>query len=256
MNNTKISWTQKTWNPIPDFDGYFASSDGYILSKKQGHTRVLNPIEGNDRHLYVFLYDGQGNSKKMYVHRLVLMAFVGFPKDGQECRHLNDIPSDNRIENLVWGTRLENAADKRRNGGLPIGEKCYHHKLTENQVMQIRKRYSDGESSSDLSKVYNVSKNTVLQIVKGKKWSHLPTIPVKTKHKSARKTPPSKEQISILIEAAKKAALKRKKTRMLIPCECGCGELIETPDNRGRNRRFINGHYNYWKYEKNKNIMD
>ena len=183
MNNTKISWTNKTWNPIPEFDGYFASSDGYILSKKQGHTRVLNPIEGNDRHLYVFLYDGQGNSKKMYVHRLVLMAFVGFPKDGQECRHLNDIPSDNRIENLVWGTRLENAADKRRNGGLPIGERVKSHKLNEDDIGIIREKYLKGSSSRELANEFNVAHTTILQVVRGERWKHISNEPIKVYHK-------------------------------------------------------------------------
>ena len=187
MNNTKISWTQKTWNPIPNFDGYFASSDGYILSKKQGHTRVLNPIEGNDRHLYVFLYDGQGNSKKMYVHRLVLMAFVGFPKEGQECRHLNDIPSDNRIENLAWGTRLENAADKRRNGGLPIGERVKSHKLNEDDIGIIREKYLKGSSSRELANEFNVAHTTILQVVRGKRWKHISNEPIKVYHKSIPK---------------------------------------------------------------------
>lgn len=34
----------------------------------------------------------------------------------------------------------------------------------------------------------------------------------------------------------------RRKERKDVPCKCGCGQLLETPDNRGRERQFIQGH--------------
>lgn len=34
----------------------------------------------------------------------------------------------------------------------------------------------------------------------------------------------------------------RRKPRMTISCACGCGGQIETPDSKGRNRRYVNGH--------------
>ena len=41
-----------------------------------------------------------------------------------------------------------------------------------------------------------------------------------------------------------------RKTRVvkLIPCECGCGTMIETPDSKGRQRRFVSGHNIKLKY--------
>jgi hypothetical protein len=33
-----------------------------------------------------------------------------------------------------------------------------------------------------------------------------------------------------------------KKQRRMIPCACGCGILIKSPDIRGRERRFVHGH--------------
>lgn len=33
-----------------------------------------------------------------------------------------------------------------------------------------------------------------------------------------------------------------RKERVMIPCACGCGELIETPDSKGRPRKMKNGH--------------
>lgn len=34
----------------------------------------------------------------------------------------------------------------------------------------------------------------------------------------------------------------RRKPRMTISRACGCGGQLETPDNKGRNRRYVNGH--------------
>ena len=49
------------------------------------------------------------------VHRMVLEAFVGPCPEGMQCRHLNDVKNDNRLNNLAWGTRKENSADAIRN---------------------------------------------------------------------------------------------------------------------------------------------
>lgn len=54
--------------------------------------------------------------KVCYVHRVVLTAFVGPCPDGMEGCHNNGNPTDNRLENLRWGTRSENSRDTVRHG--------------------------------------------------------------------------------------------------------------------------------------------
>jgi hypothetical protein len=51
------------------------------------------------------------------IHRLVLDSFVRPRREKEECRHLNGDPADNRLENICWGTAIENAQDKVRHGG-------------------------------------------------------------------------------------------------------------------------------------------
>lgn len=68
--------------------------------------------------------------KPRFVHHLILETFEGPRPPGKETRHLNDIRSDNRWpENLCWGTRSENMADRVRNG-LPHGgaDSCTHQR--------------------------------------------------------------------------------------------------------------------------------
>lgn len=53
------------------------------------------------------------------VHTLVLKAFVGPPPPGMEARHLDGNRLNNRLDNLAWGTKSENMADRLRHGTNP-----------------------------------------------------------------------------------------------------------------------------------------
>lgn len=103
-----------------------------------------------------------------WVHRLVLKAFVGPHPDGMETRHLNGNRGDNRVENLVWGTRAENAADKRRHGSTRN-----HARLTEDDVRSIREAVRDGASSAEVAQRFGVVPGYVRQIVTRRAWSHI-----------------------------------------------------------------------------------
>lgn len=50
------------------------------------------------------------------VHQLMCESFFGPRPEGYVARHLNDMPADNRIENLKWGTVSENCQDRVKNG--------------------------------------------------------------------------------------------------------------------------------------------
>lgn len=171
MAQTKIEWCDSVWNPIPDFPGYYASQDGRILSCKYKNPRILKPIKAKDGHLYVFLYRN-GQMYKMWIHRAVLMTFARKPFPGEECRHLDGNPANNRLDNLSWGTRQENADDKKRHGTQPIGEKTGTHKLTIQDVITIRKLYKN-RSLRDLAKQFGVSHTTIRRAALGIKWRHL-----------------------------------------------------------------------------------
>ena len=77
------------------------------------------------------------------VHCIMAEAFIGPRPDGNEARHLNDIPSDNRIENIAWGTSAENSADMVRNGHNNVSKtECPrgHAYAGRNLIIKYRKR--------------------------------------------------------------------------------------------------------------------
>lgn len=105
------------WRPVVGFEKLYEVSDrGRVWSHHKHKLLALSSRNPYTGHLSVSLHGGDGTRKMCRVHRLVLEAFVGPCPPGQQCRHLNDISDDNRLENLCWGTPTENARDKIHNG--------------------------------------------------------------------------------------------------------------------------------------------
>lgn len=97
---------------VPGFHAYRyqVSDNGEIHSLLQ--KKVLTPRRNRAGYLTVLLSQG-GRSKRVYVHRVVLEAFVGPCPEGMETCHNNGNPADNHLENLRWDTHAANEADKR-----------------------------------------------------------------------------------------------------------------------------------------------
>lgn len=120
--------THETWKPIPGYEGSYSVSDhGRVRSELRTiqrsngtpqtvRARILSPYSNvKSGHPTVSLSRG-GTTDYKYVHSLVLMTFVGPRPDGLEARHLNDDATDNRLANLVYGTRQDNNYDRVANG--------------------------------------------------------------------------------------------------------------------------------------------
>jgi predicted DNA-binding protein (UPF0251 family) len=161
------------WRPIEGFPAYEVSNNGYVRNARTGC--VLKPEVGHRGHLRVTLYIGSREAKqRIFVHRLVLLAFVGPPpEDRQDCAHWDGNPSNNSITNLRWATKSENADDARRHGTLVLGEKNRRAKLTNVQANEIRMCAVAGTSTGDLASKFGISLETVNRIVTGRTWAHL-----------------------------------------------------------------------------------
>jgi hypothetical protein len=66
-----------------------------------------------------------GRTVSRYVHTLVARAFHGEPTPGQEVRHLDGVQTNNRADNLAWGTRAENMRDAVAHGSHPQTRKTH-----------------------------------------------------------------------------------------------------------------------------------
>lgn len=108
------SWRGEQWRLVPSVPGILASSEGrimvvpYFSPLPNGGVRQYGgqPTKGQwdgDRFVYVL------KGKTYKVARLVCEAFNGAqPAERPICMHLDENSSNNRPENLKWGTQEEN----------------------------------------------------------------------------------------------------------------------------------------------------
>lgn len=131
----------KNAKEIPEFPGYYATSDGDIWSgpkeKYRSKIKKLSPRLDRDGYLYITPYR-KGKKFKKFVHYLMLCTFIGSRPKGLECRHLDGDPRNNDLNNLCWGTKKENGADRIKHGTSLYGEKSSTAKLNKLQVRIIK----------------------------------------------------------------------------------------------------------------------
>ena len=109
----------ESWKPIPEWEGYYEVSDrGRIrsvdrfvkysgTSLRQELGRIMSQHSNENGYFYV-MASKHGQTKRIWVHRAVLEAFVSPRPSGMVTMHLNNDPADNHLENLKWGTQAEN----------------------------------------------------------------------------------------------------------------------------------------------------
>ena len=159
------------------FPGYQIDEKGNIYSMIQ---RANQPKPTVPRLLNVYDSAGykairlvkNGKPHKRFIHRLLLETFVGAPKQGQHCRHLNGDKKDNRLKNLVWGTRSENMMDRVRHGTDNRGEKHGMNKYSKAQVLAIRKMCQTMQRK-DVANQLGIPTSAVISICNGRGWSWL-----------------------------------------------------------------------------------
>lgn len=174
------------WRNIREFEGWYqVSNDGKIRSldrdiidgrKIKG--KLLKQYVDEQGYKRVRLCRGGKHFNKQ-VHRLVADAFIPNPFNLPVINHVDENPGNNRVENLEWctvkynvnyGHRAERYAAKTQ------GESHYMHKLTEEDVINIRKEYKRGVKgfgTESLGKKYGVHRMTIKALLEGKSWKHI-----------------------------------------------------------------------------------
>lgn len=108
---------------IKNYKDYYISTCGRVLSIKFGKYRIINQALSNCGYPIVWL-SKNGKIKCINVHRLVAEAFIlnSNPKINTEVNHLNEIKTDNRVENLEFCSHRYNVNYGKRNEKISKGK--------------------------------------------------------------------------------------------------------------------------------------
>ena len=161
------------WKPIKRAPGYEVSNLGRIRSfmkGKNGH--IMSPCTFSCNRLGVYL---RINKKKSiaYIHKEVATAFLGKRPEGMVTRHLDGNVTNNCLNNLAYGTQLDNMADARRHKTIACGNKLPQAKLNPRKVRIIRKLREIGFTVPRLSQIFGVSLRNIYRVIRRQSWAHV-----------------------------------------------------------------------------------
>lgn len=169
------------WRPIsncPDF--YEVSNFGRVRSAERTKlfrhpvsgkiftrrykSKLLSPATVKSGHQSVVIGRKYGSAQ---IHRLVLQEFLGPCPLDMEVRHWDGNPGNNRLDNLVYGTRKENILD------VYDTHEAWR-KLSAAQVREIRQMLAEGIRGARIAEKFGISQTTVSSIKLGGTYSWLP----------------------------------------------------------------------------------
>lgn len=126
------------YRSVPGLSAYRVGNDGSVQTRVQlgrrSHLatrwRPLSPQTTAKGYRRARLVTDDHRTVYVFVHVLVLTAFVGPKPEGKQTRHLNGDPADNRLVNLTWGTNSQNTLDRKRHGTFPRGPRATWKRVT------------------------------------------------------------------------------------------------------------------------------
>ena len=113
------------------------------------------------------------NGKWKGAHIVAYEETKGLIPTGMYVCHTCDNPPCCNPDHLFLGTALDNKKDEIQKDRHVYGERVGNSKLTENDVLYIRRMLSEGQSLTFIAWKFNVTHTAILYIKTGKNWGWL-----------------------------------------------------------------------------------
>ena len=159
------------WKDIPNYPGYQASNTGHIRT----HNKVSSSRRCEERHWKdrvlkekvdkyanhrVELWNKDGH-KTWLVHRLVAIAFLGFPQEDENTvNHKDGNRHNNDISNLEWLSRAENIRHAFENNLTPTQKPVVLRNTETGEITNYRSR---AECGRRLGKSHSYVSNAIIK---------------------------------------------------------------------------------------------
>jgi hypothetical protein len=164
------------------YDGTIKSRERYVEGitklgkpfRRLVKARILKPRKTKKGHLFVSLWRNNEEFTK-YVHRLVAEKYIPNPHNYPCVLHSDDDPTNNRVDNLRWGTYQDNVDDMVCRGRNAIfkGSENKRAKITEKDVPEIKRLYKQGLSQKEIGERFGLARTTIGSIVRSVNWKHV-----------------------------------------------------------------------------------
>lgn len=176
------------WRVCPRFQDYEVSECGDVRRRTAARNRPLGfQLRGSitwQGYVAYSLAIGPHKTVTIPAYRLVAEAFLGpQPTPKHEVAHRNGSKVGAHWRDLRWATKTENNADMAMHGTWRNGQRNGNAKVTEEQVLQIRREYwqiKRGEQgrrdkvAQRLGAKYGLSQPAIHKMISGETWKHLP----------------------------------------------------------------------------------
>ena len=116
--------------------------------------------------------EGKRSGATVKAHR-VSLELAGVEVEGRVVRHSCDNPPCVNPAHLSVGSPADNAADRNERNRTARGSRSGTHKLTEDQVREVRRRVAGGDLHRNVAADHGVSRSTVTRIANGGGWAHV-----------------------------------------------------------------------------------
>ena len=151
---------------IPGYPGYYISKRGVLYSrwdingkgvlKKRYHKKVPH-LNKNGRYVIGLSQPGLGTTKWL-IHRLVALVYIPNPEKLPYVCHKDNVPTNNSVSNLYWGTQKDNMSQASMEGRLhqKKGKDSINYKGTEIQRSYIPRLIELGFTRKEISEIMNL----------------------------------------------------------------------------------------------------
>ena len=159
---------------IPGYPDYKFHRNGFVISFKYRKPRILKTrvsLKGKGYDYVNLMKDGKYHTE--FIHMLNYKLFHKTYNNTLVIDHVDGNKRNNRLENLELVSPGENQTRAIKLGLKEIvrGEKHGNHKLTQNQVDEIRAIYLKGDiTQKQLGEIYGVSRSCIKNIVNYHRW--------------------------------------------------------------------------------------